>query len=185
MSQINQSTSSSSSSNLKIGIDFGGVLSTHDGKDVDKEHRNITINMPQALESLIEMKKRGYKLYLISFAGKSRSIETYNSIKDMNLFDDYFFVKDKKYKRNIAEYLGLDLMIDDNIGIIYDVSKYTNTILFLGDPNADDPNQIPKNTKICTNWNDIIKYIDENLSNFIGHKSIEKDINKLLYNVTA
>lgn len=176
----------SSINSLKIGIDFGGVLSIHDGKCVDKEHRNVIINMPQALESLLELKKQGHKLYLISFAGKSRSIETYNSIKDINLFDDYFFVKDKKYKKDISEYLGLDLMIDDNIGIIYDVSKYTNTILFLGDPNADTPNQIPKNTKICTCWNNVIKYIDNDLlSNYIEHKSIEKDISKLLYDVKA
>uniref|UniRef100_A0A6C0JT83 FCP1 homology domain-containing protein n=1 Tax=viral metagenome TaxID=1070528 RepID=A0A6C0JT83_9ZZZZ len=119
---------------LKIGIDFGGVLSIHDGQNNGSEHRTTVINMPGALESLQKLKDQGHKLYLISFAGKSRSQETQDSIKQTcpNLFDGLYFVKDKGFKKDVCDFLGCDLLIDDRQDVL-DTLKQGKTVPVLFD----------------------------------------------------
>jgi hypothetical protein len=84
---------------MKIGIDFGGVLSIPDGEDKNG-HVNTSIDMPGALEALLFLKKQEHSLFLISFAGKQRSLDTRKSIEKINpnLFDEMYFVKDKMTK---------------------------------------------------------------------------------------
>ena len=110
-----------SSSVFNIGIDFGGVLSVHDNK-LGAEHRNVSINMPLAVENLLKLKALGHRLYLISFCGRSRALETQTSLEQTKLtdsmscadvFTDIIFVKDIEYKRYICEYLNCHFMIDD------------------------------------------------------------------------
>lgn len=103
-----------------LGIDFGGVLSIHDGPDTGKEHRSVAINMPYALEALRKLKSDGHKLVLVSFAGKSRSMETMASIEETcpDVFDSIYFVKDKAHKLAICRYEGCDVMIDDREDIL-------------------------------------------------------------------
>jgi hypothetical protein len=109
-----------------IGIDFGGVLSIH------TEHSNSLIDVPGAKESL-ELLSKTHKLYIISFCGRQRAFETFNSIKNEDSISGQFYVKDKKYKKYICDYLGCDIMIDDREEILDDV-KLNNpkiiTILF-------------------------------------------------------
>ena len=115
---------------FNIGIDFGGVLSVKDTEDA--EHVNTVIGMPFAIENLLKLKAFGHKLFLISFCGKARAIETKKSLKstqvsgDMScadLFDGIYFVKDIKYKRPLCEYLNCHFMIDDREDIQFDVQK--------------------------------------------------------------
>lgn len=103
-----------------LGIDFGGVLSIHDSPDTGKEHRSVAINMPYALETLRKLKSDGHRLVLVSFAGKSRSIETMASIEETcpDVFDCIYFVKDKAHKLAICQYEGCDVMIDDREDIL-------------------------------------------------------------------
>jgi hypothetical protein len=110
-----------SSKTFNIGIDFGGVLGIHDNT-FGAEHRNVSINMPLAVESLLKLKSLGHRLYLISFCGRSRAIETQKSLEMTNItdsktcaevFDEIIFVKDIEYKRYICEYLNCHFMIDD------------------------------------------------------------------------
>ena len=72
----------SAAPSFTIGIDFGGVLSQHDSRVApgDASHINTAIDMPNAVESLMALKAEGHHLFLISFCGKSRAIETKASL---------------------------------------------------------------------------------------------------------
>lgn len=122
---------------LRIGIDFGGVLSIHDRSHMDgKEHRSTQIDMPYALEALKYLKSQGHQLYLISFCGRSRAIDTLASLKTSGvyeLFTAVYFVKDKLYKKDLCRYLGCDVMIDDTRSILIDIYQHypsCRTLLF-------------------------------------------------------
>ena len=120
---------------IKIGIDFGGVLSIHDkNKSSDGSHMNTELDMPQAIESLHILKERGYELYLISFCGKKRAEETKKSLeKYSHLFQNYFFVKSKDHKGQVCNFLGIHIMIDDTDSVLFKVhekSPITKCILF-------------------------------------------------------
>lgn len=126
---------------FNIGIDFGGVLSMHDDKN-NAEHINTVIDVPNALECLLKLKNDGHKLYLISFCGKTRAIETYQSLAlshiDNNmccadLFETIYFVKDRTKKKEICEYLHCHFMIDDRVDILQNIvgcKSNTKPILF-------------------------------------------------------
>jgi hypothetical protein len=126
---------------FNIGIDFGGVLSTHDNKD-NAEHINTAIDVPTALENLQKLKNDGHKLHLISFCGKSRAIETLQSLKNSkindkmscaDLFDTIYFVKDRSKKREMCEHLNCHFMIDDRTDILENIigcQSKTKPILF-------------------------------------------------------
>lgn len=59
-------------------------------------------------------------LFLISFAGRSRSQETQDSINKTcpGIFDNLYFVKDKNFKKDVCNFLGCDLMIDDRVDVL-------------------------------------------------------------------
>lgn len=120
-----------------IGIDFGGVLSIHDSKRSSLEigdHINTVIDMPNAMEVLTKLKEAGHTLYLISFCGKNRAIETKESLKEFSdIFEDQFYTKNREYKGFICNYLECDVMIDDRQDVLDSVNKdsfSTKTILF-------------------------------------------------------
>lgn len=126
---------------LKIGIDFGGVLSIHDGGL--SEHRETTINMPGAVEAIKRLHSAGHKLFIISFCGRSRAVETRASLAKAGLsefFEDQFFCKDKSNKALICKYLGCDVMIDDRTEILEKVraiNPLINAVLFGEEPTRD------------------------------------------------
>lgn len=120
-----------SSEKFNIGIDFGGVLSVHDSK-LGAEHRNVSINMPLAVENLLKLKALGHKLFLISFCGRSRAIETQKSLEETTIndtmscaevFDEIIFVKSIEYKRYLCEYLNCHFMVDDREDILQHVTQ--------------------------------------------------------------
>ena len=122
------------SSKYVLGIDFGGVLSKHDGGDT--EHKNVSIDMEYAIVELTRLKELGYILYIISFCGSSRAKETSKGLKENDLtklFDGEFYVSKREYKKYICKYLGCDFMIDDREFILEDVKTENpnlTTILF-------------------------------------------------------
>lgn len=117
---------------MRIGIDFGGVLSIDDSVT---QHKNTEIDMPGAKEAIIELAKT-HELFLISFCGKRRAIETRESIiaSDLNnYFTDMYFVKHPDYKAQLIQYLKCNVMIDDRKDVLENISHYTtniHTILF-------------------------------------------------------
>ena len=67
---------------FKIGIDFGGVLSSKSINQNGAEHINTCIDMPFAIENLLKLKSHGHKLFLISFCGRTRAVETNKSLQN-------------------------------------------------------------------------------------------------------
>lgn len=128
---------------FRIGVDFGGVLSQHDSRVApgDASHVNTAIDMPKAIENLLALKEAGHLLFLISFCGKSRAIETKASLEReslpdgqplASLFQQIVFVKDRQYKKQMCEYLNCHFMIDDRTDILHNVATaVTRTIPIL------------------------------------------------------
>jgi hypothetical protein len=170
---------------LSIAVDFGGVLSIHDKSNTDgKEHRSTSINMKDAMDCLKLLKSQGHKLYLNSFCGKSRAVETKKAINEQipGLFDGIYFVKDKKFKGLITKMLGCDVMIDDTLDILLEIQKNktcSNLIWFTGDPSFDDK-RTAENITNCDSWQNIIKCIS--LIKPVGLPDNTIDIKSKIYN---
>lgn len=147
---------------LKIGIDFGGVLSIHDRNNNNNnnntddkvgQHRSTALNMPHALEALENLKQSKLEnvdkveYSLISFAGKTRAIETKDSLlKTTSIFDNLFFTKSKQNKKFVCQYLGGDIMIDDTLEILKDIAtsyQKAGTKSADAKTNAPDPANAP------------------------------------------
>jgi hypothetical protein len=105
-------------------------------------HRSTAVNMPDALDLLRKLKETKpdgvdkVELYVISFAGKSRSRETKESLPRTcpDLFDGYYFTKSKENKKYVCEFLGVDAMIDDTIDVLENVREhYLGNIYLLED----------------------------------------------------
>lgn len=145
---------------MNIGIDFGGVLSIHDAGN--KAHINTNIDMPDAIESLYQLREMSNKLFLISFCGKNRAIETKKSIDELgDLFEDQYYTKKKEWKGYVCQHLNIDIMIDDNQEVLDDVKKIspdTHCILF-----TDWKNVINKIFTLEKSKDDIKNYITSEL----------------------
>jgi hypothetical protein len=119
---------------MKIGIDFGGVLSVTDISGA--EHRNSLINIPHAIESLRGLVDAGHVLYLLSFCGRTRAFETRDSIEQHSasgLFAGQYYVKRKEFKGDICKKLGIDCMIDDCADVLESIvfkNPSTRGVLF-------------------------------------------------------
>jgi proteasome lid subunit RPN8/RPN11 len=150
-----------------IGIDFGGVLSIHDGGDTSKEHKSTTVNMPDAMKSLLQLKKEMHTLHLISFCGKRRAVETYGSLREgPALFDSQHYVTKKQHKKFVCRFLGCDVMIDDRFDLLVDVALEIGSeivlIWFQGDPGFKaDPSQDAqrRGILIAKSWPDVLTII--------------------------
>jgi len=152
---------SSDTVSYTIGIDFGGVLSEHDGGDA--EHRTTVINMDGAIEAVTKLKNEiKHALAIISFCGFSRARDTKKSMDESGLsklFDAQFYVKKREDKKYICNYLGCDFMIDDREFILDDVKTLNPgavTILFGGDKG---PNQ--KHHLWAPNWEEVLRLVSE------------------------
>lgn len=155
---------------LKIGIDFGGVLSKHEKSrktDDASEHRSISINMPGAIDGLRELKKANHKLYIISFCGKQRAIETKASLLQSNdikgIFDGIYFVKDISYKVDICSLLGCDIMIDDRLDILESIHQKISTmklIWLIPNNNIGFSNNVLR----LDSWSSILKAVNEGIA---------------------
>ena len=147
-----------------VAIDFGGVLSIHQ-ESTSSEHRSTAINIPGSIEALEAMKKFGHKLYINSFCGRSRAIETRDSInkKVPGLFDGLYFVKSKPYKGYITKFIGADVMIDDTLEVLEEIQKIDPTchlIWFTGDPGFSHHAPIPNGIIEFDSWSKIVDYIN-------------------------
>jgi hypothetical protein len=167
---------------LKIAVDFGGVLSIHDKGNLDgRAHKSVSINIPDALDSLKFLKSQGHKLYINSFCGKGRAALTRQALIDnaSGVFDDVYFVRDKKFKGLVTKYLGCDVMIDDTLEIltrIRDDKTCPEVIWFAGDPTFSDPRHtLPK----FKSWPQIVEYIGTIKPSAIADDSV--DLKNKLY----
>jgi hypothetical protein len=184
--------SSSTITRLTIGIDFGGVLSTHDRNndvktDVVGEHKNTAVNMPDSL-NVLEKLKESHSLILISFCGQKRAVETKASLDTSvpGLFDSIFFTKDKMYKKDICSFAGCDVMIDDTLGILTDIRKVNKNITLIWFTAEQDVSQ--NDVNVCKNNNILISDSWLKIPALLPSKSLSKpnhelDLSKKLYKV--
>lgn len=176
---------------LTIGIDFGGVLSSNDTKNIselkdgESGHINVSIDIEGALEGLKSLKNSGHKLVLISFCGKRRAIETAESIKKCapGLFDKFYFTKKKDYKKHICVHAGVDIFIDDTYSILADIANNTiqrHLIHFTGNPGFEQQENIyiPNITTISS-WPEIVEFCSIINPHHIPVE--DKNINKWIY----
>jgi hypothetical protein len=164
---------------LKIGVDFGGVLSIHSKyRSLDEdEHHSTQIDMPDAIISLIKLKEIGHRLYLISFCGNRRANETNQTILQTfpknDLFDGIYFVRRTTYKADVCRALGCDLMIDDTLKILNNIRQLIPTMKLIWFPRGSSSevetgkvkkkHQQSQSSDVIevNSWCDIIKAIDE------------------------
>ncbi len=153
---------------LKIGVDFGGVLSVYKKRhrSDDDEHQSVEINIPNAVESLIKLKESGHELYLISYCGERRAIETKRSllktISRSDLFNGLYFVRRTSHKADVCLALGCDIMIDDKLKNLTNIHHLIPTMKLLWFVSSSDANIIhsPEMIKV-ESWSDIMKTIDD------------------------
>lgn len=160
-----------------IGIDFGGVLSIDDALLLASPHRNTQIDMPGAHEAITQLAK-DHKLYLISFCGKRRAMETKASIQSSGLakhFAGLYFVKHPDYKSQLTRYLGCDAMIDDRVDVLNNIRTYDDkihTLLF--------NNLAPSAHTAAPTWPDVLSLIP-NLPDASIMRDETIDITRLCY----
>jgi hypothetical protein len=173
---------------LKIGVDMGGVCSSKSMVyEDDSKEMNVLIDVEDALKYLELLQRDGHELILVSFCGRRRANETRRTLKEKykGLFDEVFFVKDKKYKKDICEFKNLDVMIDDRTDVLRHIDMpETHLINYVGDLNEDALAKCLKCTDVdrtlCYNWADTYKHIS-NLKSLKRKKKININKSKLLY----
>lgn len=162
-----------------IGIDFGGVLSIDDILS-RTPHRNTTIDMPGAKEAIAQLAK-DHKLFLISFCGKRRAMETKASIIEAGLdkyFTGLYFVKHPDYKAQITRYLGCNVMIDDTVHVLDNIRAHNDkihTILF-------NPINLSIRHSFAKNWETVELILHNSEYNHI-ERDETIDITRLCYTV--
>ena len=163
---------------LRIGVDFGGVLSIFQNfhqRSEDDEHESVEVNMPDAIESLVKLKESGHELYLISYCGRRRAVETKQSllkaIPRSDLFNELYFVRNKSHKADVCLALGCDIMIDDKLKNLNSIHKLIPTMKLLWFASPDMKSHPPNMIKV-ESWSDIMKAIDMIITNqMIRHQA--------------
>jgi hypothetical protein len=163
---------------FRIGIDFGGVLSIHDGAAA--EHCNTLINMPEAVANVEKLMALGHQLYIISFCGSKRARETKMSVDSTQLkFINQYYVKNKDYKREVCDYLGCHFMIDDRQEILDHIKQHNKQIITI--QFGECKQQHPRH-KYASNWDEVFNIIDTTPP-FEMLPNVDTNLSKLVYNL--
>ncbi len=103
---------------MRILVDYGFVCNV--------DNQDVTINAPDCLEVLHRLRDRGHTLTLVNFCGRVRMKQIQDYLKTIdNPFVEMYFVKHHKYKRHVAAYLGVDVVIDDRMDVLLSMKEYT------------------------------------------------------------
>jgi hypothetical protein len=189
-----------------IAVDAGGVLvyTTTSGDETEVSRKPIE----GAKEGLIALKKLGFKICLVSFAGrKTASLNTLDMEEFYSgLIGKQYYVKNKLEKLAICRSIGAVALIDDNLDILNALHtglyhrkpkeikglKTIAGILFVGDINVTGDKIIENvenviNFPVAKDWNEVVE-LCEILHKKLSDKSIELntpdstiDINKYVY----
>lgn len=178
-------------SKFNIGIDFGGVLSVHDSKNINdagSEHKNTSINMPYAKEALKTLKNLDHNLFFVSYCGRSRARETSLSIKNNNLdnlFEKQYYVRSKEFKNELCKYIGCHFMIDDNERILDNIKNNNPSIvtILFGDHHSRTAGENQSNKhKIAKHWHDVLDIINST-QYFESVKDTKINLKNYIYSV--
>lgn len=165
---------------LKIGVDYGNVCST-DAEGYERNDNNeYGINVPDCLPTLQRLKNDGHILYLISFCGNNRAVQTkryFDSLPN-NPFAGLFFVKNRDYKNYICRHLGLDVMIDDRNDVLCTITDAI-TIQFTQYVNAERRGRYIPNIR-AGSWVETYNYLS-NLRSLALVPETQLDISRYCY----
>lgn len=128
----------------------------------DPDFKIQDFDLPNAIESLKKLKTK-HKLYLISYSGAKRAIETTKYINNTlpNLFEKTFFVTENKYKHNICKACHIDVMIDERIDVLNMIDLPIHKIHFIGDPLYKfGPTSPDWKGYVAKDWEEVLQIID-------------------------
>lgn len=142
---------------MNIGIDAGGVMFVHTDLTIDEDTSSTTNWIEGAIEGMKKLKSHGHRLFLVSFAGKRRGIETkkviQQTISDCIDEKDMIIVNNRSKKGKVCQELGLDIMIDDHVDVLESVMKTSRkTLCFLF---GNNPCDNPKIIRV-SNWEEVV-----------------------------
>lgn len=112
---------------MKIAIDVGGVLieksniATNEDTTFDKKNINWVEGSIDAAKTLA---KNGYTLYILSFCGKKREIETIEALTKVGFEEwipreNWIFVRNRRLKADEMTKHGIDILIDDTNEVVH------------------------------------------------------------------
>lgn len=135
-------------------------------EDIDKYGNDLKL-LPRAKEVITSIINSGNKVIFIS--ATPESIQDYKRKWMLKQFpmlskDDIIFTEKK-------ELLNVDLMIDDNPNFM---SKFTCPFILFKQPWNSYEEKYPDNVIICSNWNEIEKFLFE--GNVIKSEFINKEV---------
>lgn len=176
---------------LKVAIDFGGVISIIERNDKwsyfskkseTSDHNTAKINMPYVKEELIKLRQK-HSLYLNSFCGETRAVETALVIKSElpDIFEEIIFVKDRKFKGLICQKFGCHVLIDDRLDVLRQAKQIfpdLQCILFYTNQKIDKC-EFP----IATDWRLIGDILDKLIDYNPDIKPLDVKIDSLSHNV--
>ena len=138
---------------MKIGVDIRGVL-IGKGKDID------LFSVPNSLQSLQLLSKKNL-LYIISYSKENMAQYNYTRLADYDLFWTQYYVSDKSYKSSVVNYLGCDVMIDDNENILNIVKQNKpGVITILFQRYNKQKKQSHRHHYIAEDWLEIVEILD-------------------------
>ena len=144
---------SKATTGFRIGIDIGGVLSSDDSNP-------LLINVTNALESLIKFKEAGHQLYIISYSKGKRSMKRFEKLvnnKHCDLFKETYFVSERCYKKDVLNYIGCNVMIDDKESILDEIKcSNPNIVTVLYQEFNDQRKKKHKRHLIANNWEELV-----------------------------
>ena len=133
---------------MKIAIDVGGVLieksiSEQVGEDTVFNPNDIQW-VPGALDAIRTLATSGHILYILSFCGKRREMETRIALKTSGVDtwineSNWFFVRNRRLKAPCMKEHNLELLIDDTHEVVKHCRSNDIQVLhFRSDTNAID-----------------------------------------------
>jgi hypothetical protein len=118
---------------MKIGIDVGGVLVEKDDRDTSggAEDTKMVSGSVTWVEGALETAKKlseKHELYIISFCGKKRELETINELRNAKVYEyipesRWFFCRDRKHKPKIMIDNNVEVLVDDRYDIVENCRK--------------------------------------------------------------
>lgn len=145
---------------MKIAIDVGGVLieksdvATSEDTTFDKEHVNW---VEGAIEAVKKLATDGHTLYILSFCGKKREIDTIEQLIKAGFEawiprENWIFVRNRRLKAPEMTKHEIDILIDDTNEVVHTCRTAGHRVLHFRGDGADG----------VATWKDVLLKIQKN-----------------------
>lgn len=152
----------------KFGVDVGGVLIGRDNNAADTSFFGpnylLTPQVPHAFESIKQLRKADFDVYLVSKCGSSIESKTLNWLDHHNFYDltgvnrnQVRFCRQRAEKAGICDQLGLTHFIDDRLEVLSYLINVEHLFLINADPKEVRRYEgfLPKVTTVNA-WGDVV-----------------------------